>query len=108
MRKHFNLTICGIAFCGLATTSAFAFSREGLEAVRKHMECVADKTAKVDNGRMTAQEIAKIVQPLCHSEHEAAMLASMPEKWRSLTSEQSQDLEFAHTEAAVEWAKGPK
>jgi hypothetical protein len=70
-------------------------------AVRAHMECVGDKAAKMDDGQMQPSRVAELIQPLCHSEHEAAMLASSPQKWKATPEAQARELELDHTQAAV-------
>jgi hypothetical protein len=101
--KRFNLAlIAAVAFAG----SPVALAADGLTAVREHMLCVAKNAAKMDDGRKSAEEIAKVILTLCHSEHEAAMLASMPDRWSETPPDKAQEMELTHTIAAVEWYRG--
>jgi len=103
MGKRFNLAlIAAVAFAG----SPVAIAADAQTAVRDHMLCVAKNAAKMDDGRKSAEEIAKMILPLCHSEHEAAMLASMPERWSETPPDKAQEVELTHTVAAVEWYRG--
>jgi hypothetical protein len=72
-------------------------------AVRAHMYCVRDYVFKLDDHRISPQELAKKIQPLCHGLHEVAMKGE--DGW-SVTSEKNRnDVEFMHTWAAVLWAR---
>jgi hypothetical protein len=72
-------------------------------AVRAHMYCVRDYVFKLDDHRISPQELSKKIQPLCHGLHEVAM--KNQDGW-SVTSEKNRnDLEFMHTLGAVLWAR---
>jgi len=78
------------------TTAANAVDPDA--AVKAHLQCVADKVAKFDDGKSSNSELAGRVIPLCHSLHVAAMQATGGDPNNS-------DLEQAHTAAAVEMAR---
>ncbi len=71
----------------------------GDAAVRAHLECVHDQVAKLDDGRMDPQRLAKTILPLCHAEHEAAVQATGGSPARF--DKDRQELELMHTWAAV-------
>ena|ERR1700692_2746190 len=77
---------------------AFAASSDPAAAVRHHLQCVFDKVAKLDDGKMSLKILADAIVPLCHSEHVAAMEASNG-------IQGTPDVEQSHTMAAAAMAR---
>jgi hypothetical protein len=46
---------------------------DNVAAVRAHMYCVRDNVVRLDSRRVSAKQLAKIIQPICHELHEIAM-----------------------------------
>lgn len=80
-------------------------SAVALEAVRAHMQCVYENVIKIDDGKADPHQLARAIQPLCHSQHEAAMRASFPGEGRATLEVLAQGVEFDHTLAAVLYAR---
>jgi len=76
------------------TTAANAVNPDA--ALKAHIQCVTDKVAKFDDGKIRNTELAGRVIPLCHSLHVAAAATG--------GDPNNSDLEQAHTTAAVEMA----
>ncbi len=68
-------------------------------AVQAHIDCVREQVIKFDNSRTDPAKLAKLIQPLCHAEHDAAMHSQ--EGWSLKPEKNRQEVEFMHTLAAV-------
>ena len=77
-------------------------------AVQGHLNCVRAYVAKLDDGRIPANRLAKLIVPLCHAEHEAAMQASEKESWQRTPEQDRHDVEIEHTLAAIQWARSQR
>jgi hypothetical protein len=84
-----------IMFCCMATE---AFAADPSDAVNRHLQCVMDNVAKLDDGKMSVEELADQIVPLCHGQHVAAMEATSGNSG-------TPDLEQTHTVAAVAMAR---
>jgi hypothetical protein len=76
---------------GAATSVSAA---EPQAAVNRHLLCVEDNVAKLDDGTMGVEELANRIIPICHDLHVAAMEATNGDV-------EAADVEKAHTVAAV-------
>ncbi len=86
--KHWTL------FALLLGISTSALAADPQTAVNRHLQCVADNVAKLDDGKISVEELTVQIVPICHDLHVAAMEATNGSPGTANT-------EKAHTMAAV-------
>jgi hypothetical protein len=98
MGKHFNTSFLGLVLVVSGFTGALGADMSPAIAVQAHLACVSNNVAKLDDGKMAPDDLAKMIVPLCHDEHTAAMKATNGDP-------DAQQVEFSHTMAAVMLAR---
>ncbi|MDR3499113.1 MAG: hypothetical protein P4L72_07790 [Parvibaculum sp.] len=102
MRQLFNaILLIGSMAILAAPWSAAAADSDAETAVRNHMQCVIDNAAKLDDRSMAAEELAKLIMPLCHKEHLLAVQATSSLGTQKASGEGTETRELDHTTAAV-------
>jgi hypothetical protein len=89
--------LLGIAFLvpAVLVSGGRLQAQDAQSLAMKHMTCVISNAAKLDDGKMAPQELAKLVEPHCHDEHVAAEAAV------GVSAEGAAAIESDHTLAAV-------